>query len=282
MSFEIVVVAFVAVAFVAIVWRFLPRSESGAVLMPTVVDRSIAMWLVRRALRRPLGWPESAEPIPVAEPDEEEIAFRIGVPGAPPPTVPTRFVVSQAPYKVEPSIRTTRSHVAALSHVAADGSVGPPPARRPSGALATQRRWAGAVALAVVAITVTTMALASRQLEGEVLSATGMPGDSPIGGYVGGETAVPSGGSPNPGLSSDLPAPPSASAATDARTAATAPTPAPGAPQPTRTPRATTRPTATPHRSPAPKPAPTSAIPPSAAPTPEPSPSPAPSAPASP
>ena len=275
MQLETVVLAFVAVAFVAIVWRFLPRSESGAITMPTVVDQSIAMWLVRRALRRPAG--QSAEEIPVAEPDEDEIAFRIGVPGAPPPTLPTRFVVSQTMSRAEPvpPVRPTLG--------AGDLAVGRRSTSRPSGALAAQRRWAGAVALAVVAITITTLALGSRRLGGEVLSATGTPGDSPVGGFVSEDSAGPSGestGSADPAPPSDAPTQPTPSAAATA-TAATLPRPAAApAPQPTRTPRATIHPTPTPPRTQAPTTPPT--IAPIASPTPEPIPSPEPSAPASP
>jgi hypothetical protein len=263
MPLETVVLAFVAVAFVAIVWRFLPRSESGAVTMPAVLDRSIAMWLARRVLRRPTGPP--AEEIPIAAPGEDEIAFRIGVPGAPPPTLPTRFVASQATSNAEP-VPPARPALAI-----GDLPVGRRSTPRPSGALATQRRWAGAVALAVVAITITTLALGSRRLGGEVLSATGTPGDSPAGGFVSEDSAEPSGestGSADPAPPSDLPVPPSAAAAATA--ASPRPLAAP-APQPTRTPRATAHPTPTPQRTQAPTTLPT--IPPIASPSVEPIPS---------
>jgi hypothetical protein len=188
MPLEIVVPAFVVIAFVAIVWRFLPRSMDGSIRLPTVIDESIGMWLIRRALRRQIGPPEPADEIAIAEPGADEIAYRIGVPGAPPPTLPTRFVVSQAPSKAEPSSPLVpMAPGAPLGQVARDGSAGRRPARRPSGALAAQRRWAGAVALAVVAIALTTLALGARQLNGEVLSITATPGVSVDDVFVKGE-----------------------------------------------------------------------------------------------
>jgi hypothetical protein len=185
MPLEIVVPAFVVIAFVAIAWRFVPRSIDGSMRLPSAIDESIGMWLIRRALRRPIGPHEPVEEIAIAAPDEDEIAYRIGVPGAPPPTLPTRFVVSQAPSKAEPSLPVAPD--AQLGQVVGGGSVGRRPARRPSGALAAQRRWAGAVALAVVAIALTTLALGSRQLGGEVLSITATPDASVNGAFVSGE-----------------------------------------------------------------------------------------------
>jgi len=181
MPLEIVVPVFVVIAFVAIVWRFLPRSADGSMRLPAVIDESIGMWLIRRVVRRPIRPADPLEEIAIAEPDADEIAYRIGVPGAPPPTLPSRFVVAQAP------TRTPGLDVR-------DGLARRRPARRPSGALAAQRRWAGAVALAVVAIALTTLALGARQLDGEVLSMTGTPGapGAPAAGaFVSGE---PTGG----------------------------------------------------------------------------------------
>jgi hypothetical protein len=175
MPLETIVVAFVALAFVAIAWRFLPGPTEGSGRFRTVIDESVGMWLVRRALGRPADRPGSADDIAIPEPDVDEIAFRIGVADAPPPTLPTRLVVSKAP-------STRRS--AFLAHAA---TVHPPSvgfhgganrqrrSARPSGALAAQRRSAGAVALAVVAIAVTTLALGARRFDGGVLSATGTP-----------------------------------------------------------------------------------------------------------
>lgn len=181
MPVEIVVPVFVVIAFVAIVWRFVPRSADGSMRLPEVIDESIGMWLIRRVVRRPIQPSDPLEEVAIAEPDADEIAYRIGVPGAPPPTLPTRFVAAQAP--------TTSP-----GHAVRDGSTARRPARRPSGALAAQRRWAGAVALAVVAIALTTLALGARQFSGEVLSMTGTPvapGAPAAGAFVSGD---PTGG----------------------------------------------------------------------------------------
>ncbi len=97
------------------------------------------------------------------------------------------------------------SEAAPIAPVAGDGSVGRRRTARPSGALAAQRRWAGAVALAAVAVAVTTLILASRQLDGEVLSATGTPGGSSSQGFVSGAGGA---ATDTPAGASDSKAPP--------------------------------------------------------------------------
>jgi hypothetical protein len=198
MPLEIVVPAFVIIAFVAIIWRFLPRSPDGSTRLPAVIDESIGMWLIRRVVRSPIQPSDPLEEIAMPEPDADEIAYRIGVPGAPPPTLPTRFVVAHAPSKAGPAPAERpvmlKTPTTSSGHVVRDGSTARRPARRPSGALAAQRRWAGAVALAVVAIALTTLALGARQFDGEVLAVTGTPGapGAPAAGaFVSGE---PTGG----------------------------------------------------------------------------------------
>src|SRR5437667_1250382 len=169
MSLQLLIVPFVIIAFVAIVWRFLPRAEDGSIRLPRLIDESVGMWVIRSALGRATDSADPDDIIP--EPAEDEIAYRIGVPGAPPPTVPTRVVVSRAQSKAESVLSpSSQGTVPAVGPVAGDGSVGRR-RTRPTGALAAQRRWAGAVALAAVAVAVTTLILASRQLDGEVLSA---------------------------------------------------------------------------------------------------------------
>jgi hypothetical protein len=204
MPLQTLIIPFVVIAFVAIIWRFLPRAANGSVRLPTVIDESIGMWLVRSAVGRASG---RADPdhLAIPEPAEDEIAYRIGVPGAPPPTVPTRVVVSQAQSKADPVPSPAPfTAVPPIGRVGGDGSRGRRRAARPSGALAAQRRWAGAVALAAVVIAVATVALASRQLGGQVLSATGTPAGPAAGAFVGG----PAGGSPTPsGEASSPPTP---------------------------------------------------------------------------
>jgi hypothetical protein len=179
MPLQAVVLAFLVIALVAIVWRFMPRSTDGSMRLPTLLDESVGLWLIRRALGRAVADRRDAEEVALPEPAQDEIAYRIGVPGAPQPTLPTRVVVSSARSRVEPA---GSSRVAPVLPQAARPAT---QRRRPSGALAAQRRTAGVVALAVVAIAVTTVALSSRHLEGEVLGATGTP-EASAGGIVSG------------------------------------------------------------------------------------------------
>src|SRR6266550_978709 len=92
MSLQLLIVPFVVIAFVAIVWRFLPRAEDGSIRLPRLIDESVGMWVIRSALGRATDSADPDDIIP--EPAEDEIAYRIGVPGAPPPTVPTPVVIA--------------------------------------------------------------------------------------------------------------------------------------------------------------------------------------------
>ena len=289
MPLQALIIPFVVVAFVAIVWRFLPRAADGSIRLPTVIDESVGMWFVRSALGRATD-PPDPDDLTLPEPAEDEIAYRIGVPGAPPPTLPTRGVVSQASSN-DDSVRSPlpQGAIAPIGR-AADAPVGRPRMARPSGALAAQRRWAGAVALIAVIIAVTTLALRSRQLEGEVLSATGTPAGSVGQGFVAGEGDAPTdtlAAPTDPGLQSEsLPS----DAATGAPAATVGPAaatrvpaaPAPAAkvtPNPTHTPRPTARPTpvSTLRPGPSPSTAPSATPAPTPAPTPPPEPSASPS-----
>ncbi|HLQ48249.1 MAG TPA: hypothetical protein VK233_04700 [Candidatus Dormibacteraeota bacterium] len=295
MPLQALIIPFVVIALVAIVWRFLPRSAEGSIRLPTVIDESVGMWFVRSALGRATD-PADPGDLTLPEPAEDEIAYRIGVPGAPPPTLPTRVVVSQASSNAEPVLSSPRQGAIAPTGRAAEGPVGRRRTARPSGALAAQRRWAGAVALVAVIIAVTALALRSRQLDGEVLSATGTPAGSVGQGFVAGEGDAPtdtpaaatdSGSPTDPGSSSEpLPseATPGAPGVTVGPAATTrVPTaPAPAAkvtPNPTHTPRPTARPTpvATLRPGPSPSTAPSATPAPTPAPTPPPEPSASPS-----
>jgi hypothetical protein len=294
MPLQALIIPFVVIAFVAIVWRFLPRAEDGSIRLPKVIDDSVGMWFVRSALGRATE-PADPDDLTLPEPAADEIAYRIGVPGAPPPTLPTRAVVSQASSNAAPVMSPPQGAIAATGHAAADSPVGRRRTARPSGALAAQRRWAGAVALVAVIIAVTALALRSRQLDGEVLSATGTPAGSVGQGFVSGEGDSPSdtpAAATDPGLPSE-PVPSEEASGAPAATVGPAATtrvptaPAPAAnvtPNPIRTPRPTARPTPVatlrpgPSQSTAPSPTPT----PTPAPTPAPTPSTEPSAPASP
>lgn len=260
MPVELIVIAFVLVAFAAIGMRFLPRDESGAVRLPATVDDSIGMWAIRRLLRRPTTSTTSAvrEAGHLVEPSEDEIAYRIGVPGAPQPTVPTRFIVSANRPQAHPL--PAKARPAAVPVIA-----GLPRQRRSQArpnALQLQRRAAGVVALTLVVGAVVALASVSSRPQGGVLSATGTPG-----GFTSSEVAV--GGSAGPThlpRSSDEPSErPSSVIETIPPVGAsrTAPPLAPATPRPTPTPTPTATPTATPATTPkptaTPKPTPTPA-----------------------
>ena len=247
MPAELIVVAFLLAAFVAIAIRFLPRDENGAVRLPATVDDSIGMWAIRRLLRRPTASTTSIahESNQLVEPSPDEIAYRIGVPGAPQPTLPRRFVVSANRPQAHPL--PARPQTAAVTVVA-----GVPRYRRSQArpnALQLQRRAAGIVAIALVAVAVFALATSPGGPQGGVLSATGTPG-----GFTSSEVAV--GGTAGPThlpRSSDEP---SASPSTVVETVSpataspTAPPLAPATPRPTPTPTPTPthtpKPTATP------------------------------------
>src|SRR6187402_1438817 len=145
MPLELIVVAFVAVAFIAIGARFVPRDASGARRLPRVVDESVGMYVVRRALGRPT---EAASDRPAGHDEapanvaEDAIAYRIGVPGAPTPTVPSKFVVSTAKpqaHKIPP-----------IAPVATRPVVGGRPQARRAGFVPIWRRFGGVAAVFVV------------------------------------------------------------------------------------------------------------------------------------
>src|SRR5580765_3701050 len=273
MPLQALIIPFVVIAFVAIVWRFLPRAADGSIRLPTVVDESVGMWFVRSLLGRATD-PADPDDLTLPEPAADEIAYRIGVPGAPPPTLPTRpptlptrTVVSQASSNAERGLSASQQgSVAPTDHAAAsDGAAGRRRTARPSGALAAQRRWAGAVALLAVIVAVTALALRSRQLEGEVLSATGTPAGSVGQGFVTGEGDAPTDtpGAPTDPGSPGEPPPSQATSGAPAVTVGPAATnrvptaPAPAArvtPNPTHTPRPTVRPTPVPTLRPGPSP----------------------------
>lgn len=82
MPIDLLVFAFAAIGFVAIIVRFLPRDARGTPRLPEIIDQSVGMWALRSFLRRPKepveDVPETFEIIPTPE----EVAYRIGVAGA--------------------------------------------------------------------------------------------------------------------------------------------------------------------------------------------------------
>jgi hypothetical protein len=288
MPLELVVMGFVVAAFAAIGLRFAPRDAVGARRLPRVVDESVGMYMVRQALRRPTASAadrEAARAEADAKAEQDAIAYRIGVPGAPPPTVPTRFVVSKAPPQAHP--------IPPVVPVATRPVASARPMARKSGALPLQRRIAGVLTVLVVVLAAFAAQSLPRGPQGGVLSATGTPGGSEeASGDPGGSEASsdPGGGSSQDAGSSDAPIVP-ASLGASAGAASSPPPPgvathaaAPPAPTatPRRTPRSTPRPTprptpaptpaSTPTSTPAPTPRPTHPPRPTPTPTPEPTP----------
>jgi outer membrane biosynthesis protein TonB len=277
MPFELIVLVFLIVALIAIVARFMPRDPSGARRLPRIVDESVGMYVVRRALGqsteaasdRAAGQTEAT-----AQVSEDELAYRIGVPGAAEPTVPSRFVVSTAPpqaHKVPPVVPIATRPVA-----------GSRPQARRAAALPLRRRMAGVfTVLAVVLVAFAALSLPGGPQEG-VLSETGTADASPT--PVGSELAVvPTPSESVVGTESHGPTPPPAASPSTpvAATAAVIPTPAvTPRPTPTPTPRVTPAPTPKPPtpKPPTPPPPPPPPPPPTPPPTPAPTPMPMPEA----
>jgi len=260
---EFVVVAFVAVGLVAIAVRFVPRDEYGARRFPRVIDESIGVAAIRAVLRlRPArqGAPEAsaseAAVAPTGEPTADEIAYRIGVAGAPAPTVPTRLIVSTCSLQAHPPA-IPGLQPATLTPVLGQLAERPRLQAHPASSLSLQRRIAGVVAASAVLIAAVALVFAPRGIEGGVLSATGLPQNPAPNAIAVPPTAEPS-GSPDATASPDLATPSNAASSTLA-----APTVAPATSAPTR------RPTPTPARTPKPTPKPPT---PTASPTPTPTP----------
>jgi hypothetical protein len=277
MPLELIVAAFVVVAFVAIAARFMPRDESGRRQLPRVIDESVGMYTLRRSLGRSTEATTdrvAAEAEAAARVSEDEIAYRIGVPGAPEPTLPTRFVVSKA---------APQAHrIAPVVPIATRPVAGSRPQARRSGALPLQRRLAGLVTVLIMFFVAFAALSLPRGPEGQVLSATGTPGGpgSPAAGDLGGgpsaaqsaglsEPVGPSGAESSPATAS-APTTPDAVVATQAAGATPRATPRRTPPPPRQTPRPTSRPT------PAPTPTPAATPEPTPGPTPEPTPGPTP------
>lgn len=269
---EFVVIAFVAVGLVAVAVRFVPRDEYGVRRLPRVIDESIGMDAIRAVLRRravPAGAAAAGAADPgfatPAEPTAEEIAYRIGVAGAPAPTIPTRLIVSRGALQAHPPA------IPVLAPAPVMPVRGQLPQRRlqahPASSLGLQRRIAGVVAASAVAIAAVGLVFAPRGIEGGVLSATGLPQNPAPNAIAVPPTDEPN-GSPGASGSSALASPSdSASSSPPSPTVAAAtPTPAPTR-RPTPTPARTTKPTPKP---PTPTPTPTPIATPAPTPTPPP------------
>jgi hypothetical protein len=192
MSLELIALAFAVLGFAAIALRFLPRDDRGVRRLPRVVHESIGMWALRRLLGRPTDTTVHA-PSDLPEPSAEEIAWRIGVAGAPPP-LPTRAAAAAErpgsnekgasavrPAAIEPPAPRPATPLPPAELVAAATAIlerrtrPARPAAAPRSALGVQRRVAVLVALAFAAASIAALGLSSRDLDGAVLSVTGSP-----------------------------------------------------------------------------------------------------------
>jgi hypothetical protein len=200
MSFELIALAVVALGFGAIAVRFIPRDDHGSPRLPRIVDESVGMWALRRALGRSTEPTTTSSTAPLPQPTADEIAWRIGVPGAAPPTAPSRVdaaareragsppaVVAPppappTPAPLVPSAAPGRpsplppAELVARATAILERQPPPRPSARPRSALATQRRVAIVATLLFAAASIAALALSARELEGGVLSVTGSPG----------------------------------------------------------------------------------------------------------
>ncbi|HYH91531.1 MAG TPA: PKD domain-containing protein [Candidatus Saccharimonadales bacterium] len=275
LAFILVAAAIALVASVVVLsWRSRrggadPQGPLGAIW--GVIDASIAMYAIRRLLGRPTRLDDAGQPMPGAlELDEDAVAYRIGVPGAPVPAAPTRIVVAgtvATPHTAGERARQARP----LTPV-------------PSGGAPRGRLWrdsaAALIVLALLVVGVTTIWPGQR---GGVLEATATPRPTFVAAVQ-----VSASATLEPTATATATADPSATATATATatptlvpTATAAPTPAPTAtPAPTSAPAATVRPTATPRPTPrptaTPRPTPRPTATPTARPTPTPTPTPKP------
>lgn len=226
MSLELIVLAFVALGLAAVLLRFLPRDQGGSLRLPGVIDRSVGMWALRRALGRPTetastdAWPEGSG---LPEPTAEEIAWRIGASGAPTPTAPTRHIVAAASPPAASAMPAVASAppsqadpkpgrrpgtplppgelVAIATAILEGGRVEARPTAPPRNALSVQRRAVAFVALVFIVTSIAAISYSARDLDDGVLSATGTPDRSGPDATLepsDGRTAEPPGAQANP------------------------------------------------------------------------------------
>ena len=203
MSFELIAVAVVAFGFGAIAVRFIPRDERGSPRLPRIVDESVGMWAIRRALGRPTEPRAAASAAPHPQPTADEIAWRIGAPGAAPPPTSSRDVPAgqgratgrtaldaalarpPAPAPVMPAAVPERrsplppAELVARAPAILERQPPPRPSAPPRSALAVQRRVAIVATFLFAAASIAALALSARGLESGVLSVTGSPEASP-------------------------------------------------------------------------------------------------------
>ncbi|HEU4920196.1 MAG TPA: hypothetical protein VFT20_10685 [Candidatus Limnocylindrales bacterium] len=199
MSFELIALAVVAFGFGAIAVRFIPRDEHGSPRLPRIVDESVGMWVLRRVLGRPTEPRTTASAAPLPQPSADEIAWRIGVPGAAPPRTSSGDVPARparatgvatadsapaappTPARVMPAAAPERrsplppAELVARATAILERQPPPRPKAPPRSALAVQRRVAIVATFLFAAASIAALALSARDLESGVLSATGSP-----------------------------------------------------------------------------------------------------------
>jgi hypothetical protein len=201
---EFVVATLVVLGFIAIIARFAPRDDAGRARLPGIIDRSIAMWALRRVIRRPVGarTDDVAAAAGAAQPwtaNARIIAATAGGAGrtGPAPAASAPYVASAARLRalgIHPSRpAASQSAKAPSAPTPISGSTAEPRRRwrsAPSGA--TERRLAAIAAAAILAVAA--LALGAGLLAGEpggkVLGETGGPALNIASGASGGDVAA--------------------------------------------------------------------------------------------
>jgi hypothetical protein len=171
MPIELLVLAFAAAGFAAIILRFAPRDVAGKRRLPQAVDDSVGMFTIRRLLGRPTDIPDEPIETFAVIPTPREVAYRIGADGASRPSVrlrPTLAIDEIAP-QVRPIVPAGTDVIRART--------------RWNPSLGVQRRLAAAVVVVLVIAVVAAVVAASAGGAGGaggVLAATGAPGGRPI------------------------------------------------------------------------------------------------------
>jgi hypothetical protein len=169
MPIDLLVFAFAAIGFVAIIVRFLPRDARGTPRLPEIIDQSVGMWALRSLLRRPKepveDVPETFEIIPTPE----EVAYRIGVAGA------GRPVLRLRPTAVDGVAESPLTPGSNTPGVVPDGvDLIRSRSRRKAG-LALQRRLAAVLVTLLAGGVVVVVATAPAADEDAALRTTGTP-----------------------------------------------------------------------------------------------------------
>lgn len=169
---ELFVGALAVLGFLAIIVRFLPRDAAGRIQLPRIIDQSIGMWLVRRAIARRRA--QQSRPAQPARPDV--------VPPRPDVVPPRPWIARPArPLVVPPEPAVAQPARATVARVPRGLRLQPSEAYRRGAARVAQ----GLVAVVALTTVLTVgfalgmVALRPPTAAGEVLAATGTPGPPP-------------------------------------------------------------------------------------------------------